>query len=514
MADLTILILEDNADDAMLIQRELRRVGFHANVILARNEAEYLAALTPKVDVVLSDDNLPGYDSAQALAALKEREYDIPFILVSGTLSEEVAVDMLKRGAVDYLLKDRMSRLGISIRGALEERHQRHERQRTERALIQSQQRFKRIFDAATDVILLIDGLTDTILDSNQAARELLGYAPAALTGVQWTQLLSGPAPLEPGKTLLDAVHNVPSMMATGDFLRADGHVLRMDLTATLMDEEDGLPRILATLRDITQKQRIEEERGNAERLLADLQRERALNEQRGRFVAFATHELKTPLTAIISSSDIMKTYGDRIDETTRSKYIDDIISYAKRQLTLIDDLLVLGRLDDGLSQIEMHPLNIEQFVAEQVSTYQQMFKSQSIEFTLQAPQVMDGDPRLVDLIISNLLSNAIRYSPDSKPIRAQLWREDGSILLSVTDQGIGIPVSEQGLIFEAFKRASNTRGITGTGLGLSIVKQAVELHGGTIDFVSQPGEGTTFTVRFPLRRGYTDKLPPERPER
>jgi signal transduction histidine kinase len=91
------------------------------------------------------------------------------------------------------------------------------------------------------------------------------------------------------------------------------------------------------------------------------------------------------------------------------------------------------------------------------------------------------------------------------------MWREDHNILLAVSDQGIGIPVGEQDTIFEAFKRASNARTINGTGLGLSIVKQAVELHNGVIQFTSLPGQGTTFTVRFPLRRGFTGKLPPPR---
>jgi len=370
MTALTVLMLEDNPDDVLLIKRELVHAGFKPVVYVAQTEAEYLSALSSEIDIVLADHNLPGYDAVRALAAIREHNLDLPFILISGVLSEEVAVEMMKRGAADYLLKDRLSRLGVAVQNALEERRIR----------------------VAADI-----------------------------------------------------------------------------------------------------------ERAVAQRLLAQLDRERALNEQRHRLVQFATHELKNPLTSIRSSAESLLRFYDRLPEDRRLQHLEIIFSGTSRLLHMINDMLTLGRLDEGISLMTPVRLDLDVLVLGIVDQFRSTYPDQNIICNVQpADYQLDGDPTLLRQIIENILSNAVRYSPEHHPIDLSLSRDEAQLALRVADRGIGIPPEDLPNLFEPFRRASNTKDISGTGLGLAIVKQSVELHGGSISVESLMGRGTAFTVILP----------------
>jgi PAS domain S-box-containing protein len=169
---LNVLILEDCYADAALMAEELRKSGFAPEWRRADTERDYLAALDPGLDVILADHRLPQYDSIQALQQLQERGLDVPFIVVSGAINEELAVSLLKRGAADYILKDRLARLGQAVVQAVEQRKLRQERRRLEEQLVL----FRTLLDRTNDIIEIVDAETGQFLDVNEAACAAHGY--------------------------------------------------------------------------------------------------------------------------------------------------------------------------------------------------------------------------------------------------------------------------------------------------------------------------------------------------
>ena len=163
------LILEDQSDDVELVLFELERQGVRFDWQRAENESEYLQLLNPNLDLILADFNLPQFTALRALELMQSHGLEIPFIVITGSISEEVAVECIKRGAADYLLKDRLSRLGSAISQALRERRLSLEKQRTEAALRDSEMKFKTLFSESLDVILIINSETGIILDANKS---------------------------------------------------------------------------------------------------------------------------------------------------------------------------------------------------------------------------------------------------------------------------------------------------------------------------------------------------------
>ncbi len=497
MTTLNVLMLESNSDDALLLQRELRRAGYTPQITVVQTESDFLSHLDPDLDVVLADLILPSYSADRALDALLQRKLDVPFILVSSGMTEETGVGFVARGAADYLLKDRLHRLGAAVRKALEDRQARTERSRTARALEASEHRFRRMFEVSLDVILFVDTPTGTILEANPAAA-LLGYEPAALVGQSWSVFFPPDTPPTAAEVRTAAATGGTVIM-THIFRRADGSPIPMDLTATRLEQADDSQRLLVTLRDVTERLRADAERATVQQLNNQFEREKLLNEQRQRFINFAAHEFKNPMTAIRSSNAMLQEYGERMTDAARRKHHMQIEEQVQRMLDLISDMLTVGRLNEGTTAINRQPVDLAAFSQAMVDEIRTAFPTQPYRFDAEpGAYAIAADPKLLQQILNNLLGNAARYSPDRRPIAVQLRREHDTLVLRVTDQGIGIQPQDLPTLFEPFKRGSNVGSIGGTGLGLSIVKQSVELHGGTIEVDSAPGKGSTFTVRFP----------------
>ena len=179
MADLQplrVLILEDKLSDAELMVDELRQAGFDPIWQRVDNETDFHARLDPAPEIILADYSLPEWNAPRALRTLQERGLDVPMIIVSGTVSEEAAIECIKQGAADYLLKDRLARLGGAVRKALEDQQLRVEKLRADAALRELETRYRRLFEAAKDGILILDAVTGQILDVNPFLLDLLGY--------------------------------------------------------------------------------------------------------------------------------------------------------------------------------------------------------------------------------------------------------------------------------------------------------------------------------------------------
>lgn len=230
------------------------------------------------------------------------------------------------------------------------------------------------------------------------------------------------------------------------------------------------------------------------------LEKERETSELKSRFIAIAAHEFRTPLTIILLACDLLRNNSHKLTEEKKQKLFHQIQSSVKHLNLVVEDVLHISKTQAGkqsFNPIPLHLTNFCQEIVEQLQLcagekYQLKFVSQS---TPHQPLI---DEKLLRQILTNLLTNAIKYSPQGGPIQIELTCDRHHIIFCIQDQGIGIPQEEQTKIFTSFFRCSNTGKLHGTGLGLTIVKNAVEIHGGQITLQSQEGVGTKFTVILP----------------
>jgi len=258
---------------------------------------------------------------------------------------------------------------------------------------------------------------------------------------------------------------------------------------------------------DITQQKQLEAELRKA------LLQEQELSELKSRFVATTSHEFRTPLTTILSSAELLGYYSHEWGEEKKLKHIHRIQKAVARMTQLLDDVLLIGKAEAGKLEFKPAPLDLEQFCLSLVEEFQ-LKAPVCHDISSQAPvtfvnRTSDNrqrqnlpllDEKLLRHILSNLLSNAMKYSPEGSSVQLELAVCQEVAILQVSDRGIGIPSEDLPRLFDSFHRATNVGQIPGTGLGLAIVKNAVDLHRGKIVVNSQVGVGTTFTVTLPLK--------------
>lgn len=230
-------------------------------------------------------------------------------------------------------------------------------------------------------------------------------------------------------------------------------------------------------------------------------QAEREINELKSRFISMTSHEFRTPLTAILGTTELIKHYGQDWGTKKQHTYLDRIQKNVKHMTGLLDDVLVLSKADVGKIEFTPKPLELVTFCSNLVEEFQLNTKrDQHIEFEVQgSPPHSYADEKILRQILSNLLSNAIKYSPENTVVQFDVSFAEDEVTFFVQDQGIGIPEADQQHLFESFHRATNVGQIQGTGLGLAIVQKSVELHRGTITFDSVAEQGTTFIVKLPI---------------
>ena len=248
---------------------------------------------------------------------------------------------------------------------------------------------------------------------------------------------------------------------------------------------------------------RLREHARAQESLQVPLSSERELLELKSRFVALVSHEFRTPLGIIMSAVELLKNYRDRLPLESRQELLEDILVSTRRMAGLMEQVLLLGRVDAGKVAAQPVPLDLSDLLG-------RIADEQRSATGARCPIVLDladhgtllgarADAGLLRHILSNLVSNAVKYSPAGAEVRLTARRDGPDAVLAVTDRGIGIPEADQARLFEAFHRATNVGEIPGSGLGLLIVKRCVDLHGGRITVRSQAGAGTAFEVRLPL---------------
>jgi len=229
------------------------------------------------------------------------------------------------------------------------------------------------------------------------------------------------------------------------------------------------------------------------------LQKEKELHELKSRFVTIASHEFRTPLSTVLSSASLIGKYKTTEDDEKRQKHVERIKSAVSNLTTILNDFLSISRIEEGKIYNVPTTFNLKEFTAEIVDEMQGLVKiGQKINYSHTGGKTVTLDKQLLKNIMFNLLSNASKYSAEGKPISITTSIKDGTVQLTVKDQGIGIPDADKVHLFTPFFRAQNVTNIQGTGLGLNIVNRYVDIMGGTMTYESILNEGTTFSITLP----------------
>lgn len=278
---------------------------------------------------------------------------------------------------------------------------------------------------------------------------------------------------------------------------RKDDSLYDQEVTISpVLNTASELTHYVAVKRDITERKRVEAELQKA------LQKEMELGELKSRFVSMTSHEFRTPLTIILSSAKLLQDYSHKWPDEKKMTHLQRIQLAGKRMTQLLDDVLILGKVDAGKLQCSPTSLDLMHFCQELVSeqlisdNYQHLIDFVHPDYCLDACM----DEKLLQRIFGNLLSNALKYSPVGSTVRFELSYQAGYAIFQVQDQGIGIPIADQAQLFESFHRATNVGTIPGTGLGMTIVKKCIDLMAGSINVISEVGMGTLVTVALPLK--------------
>lgn len=506
---LRVLILEDSPGDAELLEFQLGRAGFALDCTVADNPADYLSGLRARPDIVIADYALPQMTVMDALRLMQEIGYDIPLIVVSGVMDEETCVRVLRHGAVDYLLKDRLTRLGPAVEHALEQQQLRLAQRRAERAAADNAALLREFVSEAPMAAYLTDSEGRFLLVNSKFERQF-GVSAADLVG---------------GDAQRMQEHDVGGSLITRDRQSLDRRaVIDAEESFGMGEKEryylstryplyriDGTPYAVAAIyTDITTLKQTENQLRVARGLMEQSADELALkNEElttldrlKSQFIATVSHELRTPLTSIHGYTEIL---SDMPLRPAVLRIIEIIDANGRRLLSLIEDLLTFARMEQGEIPLSLDKVDVAALADRCLAVMMPVAAGNGVVLALDSVPdlpVIEADNSQLERVLLNLMSNAVKFSPQGGDVTVSVCCDDGQVTVAVADTGIGIPVHEQDKLFTRFFRSQDAErhAIPGTGLGLAICKTIVEAHGGWIEARSTLGVGTTITFGLPLR--------------
>lgn len=373
---------------------------------------------------------------------------------------------------------------------------------------LESEAGFKALFEYATVGILVIraGGLIEL---ANPCIEKLFGYKKAELIG-QLVEVLIPEAFRHNHVHHRDGYFNRPKARPMGYGLslyarKKDGIEFPVEISLGHY-QLDNQELAVAFVTDITESKRSQEElearvKERTLELTQSLEREKELNDMKTRFVSMASHEFRTPLSAILSSLSLIDSYSKEEHQEKRKKHIERIKSSVKNLTAILNDFLLLDKAEQGKLEINKEEFDLVEFAGDIIEELNGILKTgQQIDFKQTGERAIFQDKKILKNVFLNLLSNAIKYSPENKIIHFTIEIKQKTVFVNIKDEGIGIPEQEQQNLFGKFYRASNVSNIQGTGLGLNIVKRYVELLDGVISFTSKQGLGTTFMIEFPQK--------------
>jgi len=490
--NLRILVVEDSEDDALLLLHHIEKSGYTIDYERVETAESMSVLLKEKTwDIVLSDYVMPHFNGLEALSILKKSGIDIPFIIISGTIGEDIAVEAMKAGADDYLMKNNFKRLIPAIERELRESNSRAVRKQAEEKL--------RILSRAVDqspAMILITDTKGSIEYINPKFTEVTGYSQMEAVGKNPRILKSDKMPdshykemwdtLKAGKTWSDEMINKKK---NGDFYWVSISI------SPIFDKEGTITHYVGLSEDITKKKKTEEE------LIIAKEHAEESDRLKTAFLHNISHEIRTPMNSIMGFSELLVSNFD--NKENLKQFAQIITQRSSDLLEIINSILDIATIESGQLPIRLENCNLRDVFDDLrlfFGEYKQRIGKQAIEFSMKSsPEssdlVIKTDTIKLKQIFINLITNAFKFTKSGKIEAGYKLDENYHLVFYVSDTGAGIPLNAQTSIFERFIKLNSDNNLLqdGTGLGLSIVKELTKMLGGTVWLESEPGKGSTF---------------------
>lgn len=507
-ADLYILMLEDDPLDAELNKAQLFLLEeYNCSVKWVASKESYLEVISNSTpDIVLSDFNLPQYNGIEALNDLKKKHPLTPFIFVTGAIDEETAVETIKAGAWDYVVKDRLFRLPLAIRGAL---LLKEERTHTARAEAKKRQLSKAIEQSPVHIVIC--NKENTVEYVNHKFTEVTGYEPSEIIGENLNILIPPHLKVKYYQTFDDLSKSNEGWKGESQSLRKDGTVFwEYQYISPLKNDNGETTHFVIIKEDITRRKQMEQE------LIETRDRALRSDKLKEAFLQNLSHEIRTPLNAIVGFSELLSLDSNQTPE--QKEYTSIIMNSSNQLLSIVNDILTVARIQTGQEAVVVKQTYINSLLDNLFKIFKSQTEHKSLELIVakenEKPEfsIITDETKLTQ-ILSNLINNAIKFTDKGK-IEFGYTTKEKQIEFFVNDTGIGIPKDFQEIIFERFRQVESSlnRNFGGTGLGLSISKSFAEMLGGSIRIESVPLQGSQFYLSIPLIEAVKETALPTKP--
>jgi PAS domain S-box-containing protein len=500
---LRVLIVEDQEDDALLLLRVLRRAGYDPTSERVDTIVAFAAALDRQEwDVVIADYSLPEFNGIATLPLIKARQLDLPFLIVSGSIGEDIAVAAMKAGAHDYIMKSNLSRLIPAIEREVRDAEVRRARKRAEEALQEHYQLMQAIFEGTSDAIFVKD-LQGKYVKINAAGAGLVGKTPEEVIGKTDRQLYTP----EAAERIIAHDHHVLSSGATGIFEETDATLgtprTLLSTKSPYRDQQGNVIGLIGIARDITERKRAEEQLQRQREALYQSEKLATM----GQLLAGVAHELNNPLSVVMGQAALLQ---QSVRNKRQAERAAKIVQAAERCARIVGNFLALARQRPPTRQ----PVQLNTVVREAVELLAYPLRVDSVEVIFALADGMPllcADPDQLHQVVVNLVANAHQAMRDSEPPRrltlaTGVAAEGRQVWLEVRDTGPGIAAELEGRVFEPFF-TTKPPGV-GTGLGLSLCQGIIEAHGGGIGVVQGRERGAIFRVELPVEEPVAIALP------
>ncbi len=500
---LKILFAEDVAIHHLMAKQILLKEGINFEPFLVEAEDEFRAALQNfKPDIVITDFMMPNFDGMQALKLTLAYDPLIPVIILTGSINEEVAVECLRNGATNYVIKENLLRLPFAVKEAIEKKRALAEKTMALISLQESESKLSSITNAAGDAIIMMDN-NGLVSFWNPASERIFGFTESEAIGKDLHALVV------PENYKNDFMAKFPAFQRSGEgnavgksleleAIRKDGSLMNVSITLSAVKVRENWHSV-GIVRDITDRKHAEAE------LIAAKKKAEASDQLKTAFINNISHEVRTPLNGILGFSALIT--QPEIPLKEKEQFFSIIKMSSLRLLNTMASYMDISLIVSGNMVVQRRPFNLHQLLYALRDQFQPMSALKNLGFQLKISEgtesvALNSDHEFIRKTLSHLLDNAVKFTNQGKVTFGYVAKPE-FLEFFVKDTGIGIPKEIQPYIFDHFfqEESSTTRKFDGSGLGLSIAYRLINLLGGEFRVESDKGKGSLFLFTIPYKK-------------
>jgi len=486
---LKVLIVEDSRIDAALILDELQNAGLQVLSRRVETPEDFIQALeTEPWDIITSDYTMPRFSAMAALKALQQTDLDIPFVIVSGSIGEELAVQAMHKGADDYLMKDNLARLPLVVKRELKISAERRSKKHIEDLLKETENSYRRLVEGVKDYGIFLIDTAGNILSWNLGAEGLMGFTADEIIGKPFSSFFLA-SDIEKGLP----AHELEMAIGKGNsesesaLVRKDGTVFTSHEVITAIYNDKGvLTGYSKIIRDITERKQAEQKIQKLteeleQRVLERTAQLESVNKELESFTHSVSHDLRAPLRNLVKLSHILLSRKNELLDPESLQNLAYIGDSSQQALDLSNALLDLSKVTSA--PIGKRAIDLSQIAEEIAKSLQETDPERQVVLEI-ADDLKDyGDPTLIRIALQNLLENCWKFTSKIPLAKIEFFAEQlaGQTVFCVRDNGPGFDPDYKDKLFQPFQRLHSNEEFLGTGVGLATVQRIIHRHGGKI---------------------------------